>query len=269
MSMSENFNFYPRDANLEDKADERISHLEAENQRLSEHNKATLEIKLSLFKRARVAEARAALLTAACEALLGHSCADPSEPCHVLARAALSPEPKAEACEEEYRILRWTCESCGWSGLFPMPGFAGTGLKHYENGRDGCGPLVARCVGFARAHPGAPREELVRIAAAEGAPPKAESAREVISRLWGERRRPRPREEAAREFRETLDSITVGLAPKVEPAPPADETWDTAIEAAAKEASRAVFSETSDYEFAGEVGKWVRFLLRTTKAGGQ
>lgn len=62
--------------------------------------------------------------------------------------------------QEAYRVLRWTCVSCGFSQLCPMPGFLGDGLKHYANGDVGCGPLVAACVGFLRAPPGAALDEL-------------------------------------------------------------------------------------------------------------
>ena len=65
-------------------------------------------------------------------------------------RAAASPDPpNEEAC------LRWTCESCGWNVVVPMPGYAGDGHYHYERGNTPCGPLVARREGFIRARPGA------------------------------------------------------------------------------------------------------------------
>ena len=64
---------------------------------------------------------------------------------------AATPDP-----QDEEACLRWTCESCGWNVVVPMPGYAGDGHYHYgppQNTR--CGPLVARREGFIRALPGA------------------------------------------------------------------------------------------------------------------
>jgi hypothetical protein len=55
---------------------------------------------------------------------------------------------------DDEAVLRWTCETCGWSILVPMPGYAGDGYRHYH-GDTVCGPLVARrAPGFLRAVPG-------------------------------------------------------------------------------------------------------------------
>jgi len=52
-------------------------------------------------------------------------------------------------------VLDWRCETCGWTRRIAMPGFAGDGYRHYRNGQDPCGPLVARrAPGFLRGERG-------------------------------------------------------------------------------------------------------------------
>jgi hypothetical protein len=61
------------------------------------------------------------------------------------------------------RIIRWTCQSCGWTSDVPMPGFAGSMLggehRHWEGDR-GCGPLLGELL-MASAHPGADATDVV------------------------------------------------------------------------------------------------------------
>lgn len=71
-----------------------------------------------------------------------------------------------EETDERYRVLRWVCLRCGASACVPMPGFWGTGLSHYEDGKTPCGPLVAAPVEYLRMRPGAAREDIEAAARA-------------------------------------------------------------------------------------------------------
>lgn len=71
--------------------------------------------------------------------------------------------PKGPAHE----VLRWTCDTCGWTCDVPMPGYAGTQEgHHYRGGRPDrpCGPLTARLAGY-KAQVGTPGIVLKRLAA--------------------------------------------------------------------------------------------------------
>lgn len=57
-------------------------------------------------------------------------------------------QPTYDLREEPQAVLRWTCETCGWTCCVPMPGYPGDGHRHYTGlSGYGCGPLVARRVG--------------------------------------------------------------------------------------------------------------------------
>ncbi len=75
-------------------------------------------------------------------------------------RKALQQRPVHE--EEKQAVLRWTCLSCAWSSLIPMPAFAGDGHVHFRNGGR-CGPLVARREGYIQAKLGASQYELLAL----------------------------------------------------------------------------------------------------------
>lgn len=48
-------------------------------------------------------------------------------------------------CTEEGRLdLEWECQTCGWKCDVRVPGFAGDGYRHFPDGTNGCGPLIAR-----------------------------------------------------------------------------------------------------------------------------